>query len=164
VAYRELQKNRLETVRVAPARYQGYDLIDIRIYAMTKQGEVVPTKKGISLNVDQIPDLIESLEWALQQPCVEEPDEEPALAIKPEEADKLARFAHKVLSKHGLPIHWDIAESMILDNPEMRRFTKWQLHFVLTTRRDLFIKEGTGCFRANKSSGCDADIRNQPRH
>ena len=148
MAYREFKKNSSETVRISPTRYQGHDLIDVRIFARTKEGKITATRKGVSLNVDQVPDLLECLEWALQQACDENPDGTEEHSLDPGQADLLAAEAHKVLSRHGLAVHWDLAESMVLEKPEMAQFTKWQLHYVLVTRRDLFIKEGAGCFRA----------------
>ena len=148
MAYREIRKNSSETVRVSATRYQGHDLIDVRIFARTRGGEITATRKGVSLNVDQVPDLLECLEWALQQACDESPDRTEETSLNPGQADLLAVEAHRVLSKHGLPVHWDLAEAMALEKPEMAQFTKWQLHYVLATRRDLFIKEDTGCFRA----------------
>ncbi len=148
MAYREFKKNSSETVRISATRYQGHDLIDVRIFARTREGEITVTRKGVSLNVDQIPDLLECLEWALQQACDENPDRTEEHPLNSDQADLLAAEAHRVLSKHGLPVHWDLAESMVLERPEMAQFTKWQLHYVLATRRDLFIKEDTGCFRA----------------
>ena len=146
--YREFAKNSSQTVRVAPKRYENYDLIDIRVFARNREGVIVPTPKGVSLNVDQVPDLLECLEWALQQTCYEEFDAAEDPLLSPYELDVLAVEAHRTLAGHGLPIHWDIAETMVLDNPGMARFNKWQLHYVLTTRRDLFLMEESGCFRA----------------
>ena len=148
MAYREIRKNSSETVRVSATRYQGHDLIDVRIFARTRGGEITATRKGVSLNVDQVPDLLECLEWALQQACDEGPDRTEESSLNPSQADLLAVEAHRVLSKHGLPVHWDLAEAMVLEKPELVQFTKWQLHYVLATRRDLFVKEDTGCFRA----------------
>ena len=148
MAYREFKKNSSETVRVSATRYQGHDLIDVRIFARTKEGKITATRKGVSLNVDQVPDLLECLEWALQQACDENPDRAEDSSLNPTHADLLAVEAHRVLLRHGLPVHWDLAEAMVLDNPEMAQFTKWQLHYVLATRRDLFVKEDAGCFRA----------------
>ncbi len=148
MAYREFRKNSAETVRVCATQYKGYDLIDVRIFAKTRNGEIVPTRKGVSLNVDQIHDLIECLVWSLQQPCKEGAEAEEAICLSEEEADRLARHAHSVLSRHGLAVHWDTAESMILQDPEMKCFSKWQLHYVLVTRKDLFYKEDAGCYRA----------------
>ncbi len=133
---------------MAATKYQGHDLIDVRVFARKKGGEIIATRKGVSLNVDQIPDLLECLEWALQQPCEEDPDRAEERCMTATDAERLALETHRVLSQHGLSVHWDTVEAMVLDRPEMMRFTKWDLHYVLTIRRDLFVKDDSGCFRA----------------
>ncbi len=51
-------KNKFEEVRVAIKEFKGYDLLDIRVYAATKDGEEkVPTGKGISVNVSHFAEL-----------------------------------------------------------------------------------------------------------
>lgn len=144
----EFEKNRSEKIHITPQRYQGYDLIDIRIYAKTRDGNWVLTKKGISLNIDQIPELIKGLEWALQQPCGEDGDGAPKPVMTKEMEEELASFTYRVLKKHGIAVHWDTAERMVLEDPKMSKFNKWQLHYILETRRDLFRLEGFGCFKA----------------
>ena len=45
-------KNKFEEIRVQIKEFKGYDLLDIRVFAGTKEGEEkVPTGKGISINV-----------------------------------------------------------------------------------------------------------------
>jgi hypothetical protein len=60
---RELTKNRRETLRIALDRYQGVDLLDIRVCVdlTESSGIQTPTKKGVSVRVDLLPDLIEAL-------------------------------------------------------------------------------------------------------
>ena len=51
-------KNKFEEVRVSVKEFKGYDLLDIRVYAATKDGEdKVPTGKGISINVTHFMEL-----------------------------------------------------------------------------------------------------------
>ena len=51
-------KNKFEEVRVSVKEFKGYDLLDIRVYASTKDGEdKVPTGKGISVNVSHFMEL-----------------------------------------------------------------------------------------------------------
>jgi hypothetical protein len=59
----ELPKNRRETLRVALDRYGGMDLIDIRVCVeLTAACHVqTPTKKGVSLNIAQLPALRQAL-------------------------------------------------------------------------------------------------------
>lgn len=145
---REFPKNSRETIRVAPTRFQGHDLVDIRIFAPDRETrELMPTKKGISLNVDTIPELIDVLTWALGQPC-EEDSEGTERRLKVDQADLLADVTWKALQKHGTAVHWDSIEKMVL--PKVAACSKWDLHFVLATRRDLFERVSAGCFRARK--------------
>ena len=147
MSYYEFEKNRSNMVRVAPHVYEGFDVMDVRIHAKNKSGEWVPTQKGISVNIDRVPDLILGLEWALQQPCTES-DHESVEPLSMEDKNELAETTYSVLKEHGVEVHWDMAEDIVLKTPTMRKFNKWQLHYVLTTRRDLFQYKGVGCFKA----------------
>ncbi len=53
------QKNKFEEVRVSVKEFKGYDLLDIRVYTSTKDkpSDMVPTGKGLSLNVSHFGDL-----------------------------------------------------------------------------------------------------------
>jgi len=144
----EFEKNKSEKIRVTPKRFQEYDIIDIRIFAQDQEGNLVPTRKGIALNVDQIPELIKGIEWAMQQPCNESDDEPAARLLTKQEENELATRAHNILKKHGIAVHWDTAERIVLEDPSTAKYSKWQLHYILLTRRDLFRFEGSGCFKA----------------
>ncbi len=51
-------KNKFEEIRVQIKEFKGYDLVDIRVFAGTKEGEEkVPTGKGISINVSHFSEL-----------------------------------------------------------------------------------------------------------
>lgn len=59
-----IEKNSQEDERVSLDEYSGHQLIDVRTYADFKTGNVEtrgPTKKGVSLNVAKLPDLIDAL-------------------------------------------------------------------------------------------------------
>jgi len=144
----KFEKNKSQVIHIIPSLYADYDVIDIRIYAKNKQSEWVPTKRGVTLNVDQIPELIKGLEWALQQPCTESTSELPEPLLSKEDEEDLASYAHEVLKKHGVTVHWDTAERIILKATKMKKYSKWQLHYVLATRKDFFKLEGSGCFKA----------------
>ena len=145
--YYEFEKNKSSMIRIAPHVYEGYDVVDIRIYAKDRSGKWVPTPKGISVNIDRIPDLLRGLEWGLQQPCTDS-DCEPAELMAKQAEDQLANLAHSLLRKHGVEVHWDTAEDIVLKPPAKDQFTKWQLHYILATRKDLFEYRGDGCFKA----------------
>ncbi len=56
------QKNKFEEVRVQIKEFKGYDLLDIRVYTSSKEGEdKVPTGKGLSINVAHFMDLKKAL-------------------------------------------------------------------------------------------------------
>jgi hypothetical protein len=58
------KKNKFQEVRVGIREYKGNDLIDIRTWTMTQGSEeMVPTAKGVSINVS----LLKDLQKALQQ-------------------------------------------------------------------------------------------------
>ena len=55
-------KNPLEEVRVSIEEYRGYQLFGIRVWTENKAGEKVPTKKGITLQIEQFPRFKEAVE------------------------------------------------------------------------------------------------------
>ena len=56
------QKNKFEEIRVQIKEFKGYDLVDIRVFAGSKDGEEkVPTGKGISINVSHFLELKKAL-------------------------------------------------------------------------------------------------------
>jgi len=67
-AIAKINKNALELVVIRLSEFKGCDLIDIRIWMKPEdpreEGELKPTKKGISLGIDAIPELIQALQKA----------------------------------------------------------------------------------------------------
>ncbi len=61
-----LRKNARERLRIAIDRYQGVDLIDLRVTVdlTVSSGIQIPTKKGVSLRVGMLPALIAALQEA----------------------------------------------------------------------------------------------------
>jgi hypothetical protein len=60
-----IQKNGSEELRVSLDHFRGHDLLDIRVFAAFTAANVpMPTKKGLSIRVDLIPELREALEAA----------------------------------------------------------------------------------------------------
>ncbi len=57
------QKNKFQEVRIGIREFKGNDLIDIRTWTLT-QGteEMVPTAKGVSININLLPELKKALE------------------------------------------------------------------------------------------------------
>jgi len=149
MAFKEFEKNLRNRIRVRSRSYNGHDLVDVRMFAPRKgETEFLPTRTGVSINIDLIPDLIESLEWALLQPCTEDDDAEPRRVPSQETLQVLSTAAHEAMRAHGSAMHWDSAERIILSDKSLSEFTKWDLHYVLATRKDLFKSSGGGVFRA----------------
>ena len=57
----EFQKNAIEKVRIFLREYRGKKLVDIRIWVEREKGELIPTKKGLSLTIEKYPSLQEAL-------------------------------------------------------------------------------------------------------
>ena len=59
------QKNKFQEVRVGIREFKGNDLIDIRTWTMTQgSNEMVPTAKGVTINVHLLPELKKALDEA----------------------------------------------------------------------------------------------------
>lgn len=59
------KKNKFQEIRVGIREFKGNDLIDIRTWTLTQgTDEMVPTAKGVSINVSLLPELKKSLEEA----------------------------------------------------------------------------------------------------
>ncbi len=62
------KKNKFQEVRVGIREYKGNDLVDIRTWTMTQGAEeMVPTAKGVSININLLPDLKKALEVVEQE-------------------------------------------------------------------------------------------------
>lgn len=62
------KKNLSEDVVVALHRYNGHELVDIRVHAIFGTlEERVPTKRGLSININKLPGLMEMLQKALEE-------------------------------------------------------------------------------------------------
>lgn len=59
------QKNKFQEVRIGIREFKGNDLIDIRTWTMTQGSEdMVPTAKGVTINIHLLPELRRALESA----------------------------------------------------------------------------------------------------
>jgi hypothetical protein len=55
-------KNKFQEVRVGIREFKGNDLVDIRIWTVAQgQEQMVPTAKGVTINVQLLPQLLKSL-------------------------------------------------------------------------------------------------------
>ena len=145
-----------DLILAASIRKFGGSLSDYPIWVLfPKTEEIIRNEMKnlfLSLNVDLIPSLIDALEWALSQPCAENEDAVEIPVVNDEDAEQLASYIYRALSEHGIAVHWDFIERIALEDSAMERYTKWDLHYILTTRRDLFLHEGEGKFSINPNS------------
>ena len=57
------QKNKFQEVRIGIREFKGNDLVDIRTWTMTQgSNEMVPTAKGVTINVHLLPQMKKALE------------------------------------------------------------------------------------------------------
>ena len=50
-------KNSVEEVRASFTRYRGHDLADVRVYYRDDDGQLQPSRKGVCISVDLLPEL-----------------------------------------------------------------------------------------------------------
>ena len=56
-------KNKFQEIRIGIREFKGNDLIDIRTWTMTQGSEeMVPTAKGVTVNINLLPELRKALE------------------------------------------------------------------------------------------------------
>lgn len=56
-----IPKNTREDIRIHCEPYKGHDLMHIRVWVANGDGEMVPTKKGISIKMALVGYLVEAL-------------------------------------------------------------------------------------------------------
>ena len=58
-------KNKFQEVRVGIREFKGNDLVDVRIWTLTQgSDQLVPTAKGVSINIHLLPELMKALQAA----------------------------------------------------------------------------------------------------
>lgn len=56
-----IKKSESDEVKVRETNFKGKDYIDIRIYSKIESGDIIPTKKGVTLSKEKMKELIEKL-------------------------------------------------------------------------------------------------------
>ena len=59
-----IRKNTREELRVSVDTFQGYELLSLRIWFEAEDGSMRPSKKGLALRMELLPELREALEAA----------------------------------------------------------------------------------------------------
>lgn len=61
-----MKKNSRESLVISRNEYKGVDLIDIRTFFKNEEGDLSPTKKGVSIRLELLDELIASLSAVAQ--------------------------------------------------------------------------------------------------
>ena len=56
-----MEKSSGQLIRVTETEYEGYDLVDVRVYFRDKQDTLRPTRKGISLRRETFGDFADMI-------------------------------------------------------------------------------------------------------
>jgi len=63
-----IRKNIREVIKIETSHYNGYDLVNIRVWAKSEGiVDYIPTKAGIACRVELLPEIIEALQAAEEQ-------------------------------------------------------------------------------------------------
>ena len=71
---RTIRQNSTEVVRISRTTFKERKLVDCRVYAQNDKGELVPTRKGLSVRVELFPILVAHLQRALDTLGIPIPD------------------------------------------------------------------------------------------
>jgi len=55
-------KNAREKIVIAETKYEGHDLIDVRVHYLDESDELKPTRKGIAMQRDSFPEFAEAIQ------------------------------------------------------------------------------------------------------
>jgi hypothetical protein len=58
----EFEKNSTESIRFTVSEFKGRELVNIRVYYTDDDGELKPTKKGISFSTELFDEFLEGIE------------------------------------------------------------------------------------------------------
>jgi hypothetical protein len=56
-----IKKNSRESIVISQTEFKGNDLVDMRIFFTNKDGELSPTKKGLSIRLEKLDELVATL-------------------------------------------------------------------------------------------------------
>ena len=56
-----IKKNSRESIVISQTEFKGNDLVDMRIFFTNKDGDLSPTKKGITVRLEKLDELVATL-------------------------------------------------------------------------------------------------------
>lgn len=63
---KEIKKNKTEKIIISIDEFKGREYANVRVFFKNDDGEFCPTKKGIALNMDIIPEVVDGLMTILE--------------------------------------------------------------------------------------------------
>ena len=69
-----IEKNSRESIVVSETEFKGVKLVDVRVFYKDTDGELKPTRKGVSVRVEQVSELVAALSALVDDsvaPCTE---------------------------------------------------------------------------------------------
>jgi len=63
----EFSKNARETLRIELTEFNGYDLLAMRVWTLDKDGDWVPTRRGLTVRREMIRPIIGALQKAAHE-------------------------------------------------------------------------------------------------
>lgn len=61
----QITKNARETIKVSVEEWHGRRIVNARVYFRAEDGEMRPSRKGLAISVDRLPELVEVLTRAM---------------------------------------------------------------------------------------------------
>jgi len=61
------EKNSVEQVQISLTEFKGQDFVDIRAFYRSESGDFKPTRKGLTISVELLPNLLEGLEMVRRE-------------------------------------------------------------------------------------------------
>ena len=71
-----LEKNSRESLVINQSEFKGVKLVDVRVFYKDENGDLTPTKKGVSVRLEQLDALIKALSEVSATAREQEPAEE----------------------------------------------------------------------------------------
>ncbi len=62
----QITKNKREVIKVTLEEWHGRRIVNVRVYFRAEDGEMRPSRKGLALSVDRLPDLVAVLTEAIR--------------------------------------------------------------------------------------------------
>ena len=67
-----VEKGPFECIRAARSSYKGHEYLELRVYYEDRDGEMKPTKRGVTFHPEALPELIAALQAMLADDAEQE--------------------------------------------------------------------------------------------